>query len=77
MCIEALVITDSGEHHYCEMLGQLYELVGKTLQPEERHDDCLCNVDWTLIGGRRATEAEGFPFPAYIIDQSANLIRSP
>ncbi len=70
MCKTVKVIRGSREFT-CEIV---YELAAELNLPtdEVSHDGadaCLCNVDWEKLGARRATDAEGWPFPDYIIER--------
>lgn len=71
MCTEANVVHD-GKVVECETVGQLAAALGLPISAisdiaDARPDDCLCNANWKALGARRATDAEGWPFPEYII----------
>lgn len=70
MCPEANVI-DNGEVLECETVGQLAAALG--VEPQTVSADpsecCLCNARWGALGARRSTDAEGWPFPEYIIER--------
>lgn len=77
MCNEILVIKD-GQSTVCENMGELSAATGlpfDVLLPElgGPHDplDCLCHVDAEELGGRVATEDEGWPFVRYAIEDAA------
>lgn len=75
MCTEANVVKN-GVPVECTTLGQLAEALGISIMDLPRfvdynpaRDDCLCNVRWSDVpNARRATHAEGWPFPEYIIE---------
>lgn len=75
MCTDARVI-ERGKATDCETLGELAAALNvhfSTLvdYPDPEKDDCLCNVEWDrVVGCRKATDVEGFPFPEYIIERS-------
>lgn len=69
MCIEANVIRD-GKVIECATVGELaaaLEVSPSTVSEDPAHG-CLCNAHWQALGARQATEAEGYPFPEYIIE---------
>lgn len=71
MCTEANVIVD-GQIIECETVGQLahaLDLLPDAVSRDPAHC-CLCNANWDALGARRATAAEGWPFPEYIIERS-------
>ena len=78
MCTNANVI-QNGKVIECETVGQLAAALCVT--PADVSDDppdhCLCNARWESIGARRATDAEGWPFPEYIIEQPNAGIHRP
>jgi hypothetical protein len=70
MCTEANVVIGD-QMIECETVGQLAAALG--VQPvvvsNDPEDCCLCNAHWESLGARRATDAEGWPFPEYIIER--------
>ena len=54
----------------CDTVGQLADALrvsaGSISQDEP--DFCLCNVDIEKLGARTATEADGWPWPQFVID---------
>ena len=70
MCTEANVLRD-GVMIECETVGQLAAALD--VAPEIVSNDppycCLCNAHWNALGARRATDAEGWPFPEYVIER--------
>ena len=70
MCTEANVICN-GEVTECETVGQLAAALGvaTTVVSDDPPENCLCNAKWDELGARRATDAEGWPFPEYIIER--------
>lgn len=77
MCNEILVIRD-GQEIVCGRISELISATGldvTTLYPESgglyHPNECLCNVDAEELGGRKATEDEGWPFIAYVIEEAA------
>lgn len=73
MCVHVLVVGKDGAEHYCENAGELAAALGVelgVLGPEVAAygaEVCLCPVDIAAFGGRQATDAEGFPFPQFVI----------
>jgi hypothetical protein len=70
MCSQVLVKCGDQEV-YCVSVGELAKALKLRLieiSPDEREDACLCNARFDELSARRATEAEGFPFPDYIIE---------
>lgn len=69
MCTEIMVIRNGVEFD-CETVGQLASALG--LQPADVSEDdpefCLCNAYIEKLGARRATTAEGWPFPEWVIE---------
>lgn len=77
MCNEILVI-NGGQEIVCSNISELISATGldvKTIYPESdgiyHPRECLCSVDAEELGGRMATEDEGWPFIAYVIEESA------
>lgn len=70
MCTEANVICN-GEVIECENVRELATALGVPPQvvSNDPPDCCLCNAKWDDLGARRATDAEGWPFPEYIIER--------
>lgn len=69
MCIEVMVIRD-GEEFDCTNVGQLadaLQLVPMQVSSDPR-EFCLCGAYLDKLGAREATEAEGWPFPQYVIE---------
>jgi hypothetical protein len=55
----------------CETIGALSDALGiepATISTLGR-EYCLCGVDIAALGGRRTTDAEGYPFPEWIIER--------
>lgn len=81
MCTEARVIKN-GKATDCGTIGQIADALG--VQDSEvpvwdsefatEAGDCLCSVRWDRLPARRATNAEGWPFPEYIIEQPNDQI---
>ena len=69
MCTEVLVVSGHART-YCETVGELALALG--VAPEsisaDGHEFCLCNVDFDRLGARKATDAEGWPNPAFVIE---------
>lgn len=75
MCSEVEVIKGD-ERIYCETVGELAAALGIPIDEVLTSDYagtgpdfCLCGARWEELGARRATEAEGWPFPEYIIER--------
>jgi len=70
MCTEANVIWN-GEVTECDTVGKLAAALGvtATVVSDDPPENCLCNARWQELGARRATDAEGWPFPEYIIER--------
>lgn len=80
MCDQYAVISTAGESALCESLGELAAALG--LSPLVINSDisaagcCLCSLDHDRLMAvtrhrfivRRATDAEGWPFPAWCIE---------
>lgn len=69
MCDEVLVIKP-GENVWCDTVTELAAALGRSCAEisDDPPDSCLCNSKWEALGARRATVAEGFPFPSKIIE---------
>lgn len=79
MCTMVAVRTGVEELE-CNTIGELAEALG--VRPRDLYpiinadaeailaDECLCNVDVEKLGGRKATHAEGFPSPEFIIEMT-------
>lgn len=76
MCIE-IEVRNNGTTIECTTMGQLADALGVPLDEVPMYGEslaeenqCLCSVRWERIPGvRRATDAEGFPWPEYIVEQ--------
>lgn len=72
MCTEVLVIK-GGDEHYCETVAELAEALD--LEPEQVSPDpprnCLCSAYLDKLRARQTTEAEGWPFPEFVIEVDA------
>ncbi len=69
MCTEILVKRD-GKEIYCDTVGSLADALA--IKCEEVSSDpaenCLCNANIERLCARRASKAEGWPFPEYVIE---------
>ena len=83
MCTEANVVRN-GDVTECETVGQLAAALGIGIGevPMSRlcdfvveADDCLCSVQWDKLPARRATDAEGWPFPEYIVEPDNDQVQ--
>lgn len=70
-CTEVLVVNGTTKT-YCETIGQLAAALGRSCCSLSTHgpDFCLCGVDLEALGARAATDAEGCPHPAFVIEVS-------
>lgn len=73
MCTDARVVNGTTETD-CDTVGQLAAALGvqAATVSNDPEDCCLCNAHWAALGARRATDAEGWPYPEYIIALSDN-----
>ena len=55
----------------CESVRELADALGlpASVISDDPEDNCLCNAKNAELNARRATDAEGWPFPQYIIEQ--------
>ena len=75
MCTEVHVLKN-GDVVECDTMGQLAVALGIAISDipkfgdfEPEPDDCLCAVQWGKFPtARQATDAEGWPFPEYIVE---------
>ena len=84
MCDSYRVINKQGEEHDCDTLGELANALNmpfSVLKPETSSDgkhQCLCGLDHlhlsrvALVSVRRASNAEGWPHPWYIVNAQAH-----
>ena len=73
MCIE-IAVKHGDKTTCCETVGELaaaLEVPHESVSADPT-DCCLCNVYLENLGARQATDAEGFPFPQYIIERPHN-----
>lgn len=76
MCTE-IEVRNNGTTIVCTTMGQLADALGVPLDEVPMYGEslaeenqCLCSVKWERIpGARNATDAEGFPWPEYIVEQ--------
>lgn len=83
MCSEVEVVKGD-ERIYCETVGELAAALGIPITAvltsdyaKAGPDYCLCGARWEELGARRATAAEGWPNPDYIIERPSASNISP
>lgn len=73
-----ILVKGTGAPAFCETVGELaealkvdpvaiYPIINSNAD-EVLQDMCLCHIDIEELGGRIATDEEGFPIPEYIIE---------
>lgn len=75
MCTEVRVLTPEGPFD-CDNIAELAAVLGvaPSVVSDDPPDHCLCNAHLDALGARRATEAEGWPFPEYVIERGEGAI---
>ncbi len=69
MCVE-VTVKKGGVETFCQTNGELAAALGLSVEQvgPDPYDHCLCRAYLDQLGARKATDEEGWPMPAKVIE---------